>query len=196
MPDALRLLLIATVFGLFVYVFFRAMFGTSKGYHEPPDPVDATGWTLVVDGSNFAHLGSDVRLEHLQNTLSSLRHYFKNADFEVFCDANLRHKFEGEDKQQFKRLVGQSSAPFTETHGQSADDVILAYAADNPRCIVVSNDWFSKGDEVEMRQGIPLLRIERSLGGEVFPHPHVNVFDDPQDVERRMKVPIEDLVGR
>ncbi|MGM0558981.1 MAG: hypothetical protein ACQEVA_21530 [Myxococcota bacterium] len=194
MQDLIYLLVISTVFGLLVWAFFRVMFRTSPGYHEPPEPMDASGWTLVVDGSNFAHKGSDVRLEHLQDVLSSLQHYFRNANLRVFCDANLRHKFNGDDKRQFKKLLEGSNRKFRETHGQAADDVILKYAGGNPRCIVVSNDWFSKGDEVQMRLDIPLLRIERTPAGEVFPHRYANIFDDPDEPEKRKRIPVRQFV--
>lgn len=196
MQDAISLLLISTVFALFVWVFFRVLFDSSPGYHEPPEPLDATGWTLVVDGSNFAHRGDDVRLDYLKDVLSSLQHYFRNADLRVFCDANLRHKFDSDDRRRFERLIDKKSTRFRETHGQSADDVILRYAGDNPNCIVVSNDWFGKGDEVEKRRGIPLLRVEKPLSRDAFPHRYVNIFDDPDDPDRRKKVPVHDLFGR
>lgn len=195
MDDALRLLVIAAGFAMVVYVFFRLIFGTSAGYHEPPEPMDASGWTLVVDGSNFAHRGSDVRLAHLQDVLDSLEHCFRDARVLVLCDANLRYKFEGEDKREFEELVQEHDSGFRETHGQAADGVILKHATDNGRCIVVSNDWFSKGDEVEMRQGIPLLRIERTPAGGSVPHRYVNIFEDPRQPEARKRVPVREVVG-
>jgi hypothetical protein len=188
--------MISTMFGLLVWTFFRIAFRTSPGYHEPPEPMDAAGWTLVVDGSNYAHKGSDVRLEHLQDVLSSLQHYFRGANLRVFCDANLRHKFDADDKRRFLKLLDGSSRQLQETHGQAADDVILKYAGDNPNCIVVSNDWFSKGDEVQMRLDIPLLRIERTPAGDVFPHRYANIFDDPESPERRTRFPVEHLIDR
>jgi rRNA-processing protein FCF1 len=193
MPEALRLLLIAAVFGLLVYLFFRALFGTSAGYHEPPEPMDASGWTLVVDGSNFAHHDNDVRLSHLEDVVESLEHYFKDARVRVFCDANLRHKFGDQDARRFEQRVN-NEADISETHGQSADDVILKYASDHPRCIVVSNDRFSKGDEIEMRQDVPLLRIERPTGGRAFPHSYVDIFDNPNQPDARKRVAVRDLV--
>ena len=186
--------MIAAVIGGLFYLLYRASFGSGAGLREPPEPVDASGWTLVVDGSNFAHWRDDVRLEYLEDVLSSLEHYFDGARIRVFCDANLRHKFDGEEKRRFERMVGRNSSGFRETHGKSADDVLLTYASDKPRCIVVSNDWFAKGAELEMRLDVPLLRVERQPSGELFPHRYVNIFDDPDEPQARKKVPVGEFI--
>ena len=187
------LLVITAAFGMLVYVFFRALF-RAEPRPEPPEVVDETGWTLVVDGSNFAHRGPDVQLDHLRDVLDALDHFLPNARLRVFCDANLRYKFEGDDRDRFERLVARDGGQFRETHGQVADDVILEYAHHHDQCIVVSNDWFAKGDEVQRRQGIPLLHVERTQGGDVYPHPYVVIFDDPDTPQQRKNIPLDVLV--
>jgi rRNA-processing protein FCF1 len=188
MPDIVPLVLSLAFVGLVLYAFVE-MYRSA----EPASPLDAEGWTLVVDGSNFAHWSEDdVQLHYLLQVVEALEHRFQHADIRVYCDANLRYKFEDEDQNRFEKLV-RDTAPhmeFKETHGREADEAILEYADEHPRTIVVSNDRFSKGDEIELRIGVPLLQVERNPPAVQLSR-QVDVY---QDHERAAKFSVEELI--
>jgi rRNA-processing protein FCF1 len=206
--DVLLLMMISGVLGIL-------LFGLIKAFHETDgddqafekqrkdsqknkgrrtiNRLDARGWTLVVDGSNFARHG-DPQLEHLRQVLRKLRYRFKGAKLRVFCDANLRYQFDNIDRKRFVRLVEKDDDRFTETHDRCADDVILEYAQDNPRCIVVSNDWFGKGDEIEKRQQIPLLRVDFTRSGKARLYRNVYIFRNPLRPHSKTSIPVARLL--
>ncbi len=160
MSDIVPLVLSLALVGLVVYAFVQ-MFRSAG----PAPPIDAEGWTLVVDGSNFAHWSDeDVQLQYLLQVVEALERRFQHADLRVYCDANLKYKFDDEDQSTFEDLLrdAPSHMVFKESHGREADDAILEYAQNHPETIVVSNDRFGKGDEIELRVGVPLLQVERN----------------------------------
>jgi hypothetical protein len=121
--DVVLLMMISGVVGVL-------LFGLIKAFRTPPadesastdkkprrtfERLDARGWTLVVDGSNFARHG-DPQLEHLRQVLRKLRYRFKDAKLRVFCDANLRYQFDEIDRKRFVRLVKQNDELPTTNH--------------------------------------------------------------------------------
>lgn len=165
--DVVLLFGLLVVLGLLVLLFVW-LAGPRTSLRPRPSrlfPRDATGWTLLIDGSNFARRNGpdgreDPRLEHLLEVIEVLRVGFHGAEFIVFCDANLRHVLDAAgDKAAFLELVRCGDGRFRETHGKRADDVILEHARQHPRCIVVSNDRFRDEDHLAARVGVMLLRV-------------------------------------
>jgi rRNA-processing protein FCF1 len=188
MPDVVPLVLSLALVGLVVYALAQ-MYRSA----EPAPPLDAEGWTVVVDGSNFAHWSEDdVQLQYLLQVVEELEHRFQHADLRVYCDANLTYKFDDEDRDTFENLLRDAPPhlTFEETHGREADDAILEYAQNHLRTIVVSNDRFDKGDEIERRIDVPLLQVERNP-------PAVRLADQVdvyRDHERAAKVSVDELI--
>lgn len=127
-------------------------------------PMDASGWTLFVDGSNFARHNDDgadnARLNDLDVVLDKLRSRFRNADIVVYCDANLRYLFDDEDRAAFERRL--DTRQYVVTHDEKADHPMLRNAREMSKCIVVSNDKFSDEPEADLRIGVPLLKVRIS----------------------------------
>lgn len=189
MSNIILWLLTLALIALVIYGLIDVFRGAST---KPRPPIDATGWTLLVDGSNFAHRGSDVQLAHLEEVLDELARRFQNADLRVFCDANLRYKFDDGDRKEFEQLLQRapSNTTYVETHGKEADEVLLKYADKHDKCVVVSNDRFGKGDEIELRLDVPLLRVEIMANG-VRLADRVHIYKDP---ERAASVAVDDIV--
>ncbi len=201
LSDVLAYLFFSALFGLALYGFILMALDTSSDdlgqkqrWQAPVLPLDATGWTLLVDGSNFAYRGDEVRLCHLLEVLAALRKRFENADIQVFCDANLRHKFGADDQRKFLAMVKRPDAHFHETHGKAADEVLLKHARKNPRCIVVSNDHFRDVDQLVLRIGVPLLKVGISRFG-VRLSDKVDIFRDPSQPFRNSWVPVGRLIN-
>ncbi len=185
----LIVLLIATIVLVLFKLFRRRQTRKSR--------FNATGWTLLVDGSNFAHRTTNngstkVRLHHLMEVLNLLEHHFKNADIKVFCDANLRYKLNKTDQRKFIAEVEQRKPRFHETHGKSADDVLLQYARKHKKCIIVSNDHFSKDDEPNLRLGTPLLKLNISPHGPRLPRTF-DLFRPPAQPFKHSPTPLHKL---
>lgn len=169
--EVIFLMVVSAVVGLVVYGIWKFIPDDETEQEAPwkpgpKPPLDATGWTLVVDGSNYAHRNFrnqlDVKLEHLEEVLSALERRFQNAKFIVFCDANLRYKVKKNEVERYDLYLSENiwaEYDFRETHGQAADGVMLKYACKNAPCIVVSNDKFENGEEVTLRQDVPLLKM-------------------------------------
>ncbi|TDP75220.1 hypothetical protein [Bradymonas sediminis] len=171
--------------------------GRNDRWRAPRPSLDATGWTLLVDGSNFAYRdlydgSKEVRLSHLQDVLDALGRRFEHADIQVFCDANLRYKFDKEDKNQFLARVKCPNPSFHETHGKAADEVLLKYARRNPNSIVVSNDRFRDDDQLQQRVGVPLLKVELA-NSRVYLKPAVDFFGDPNQPFKNSRTPLRKL---
>lgn len=124
----------------------------------PLKPVDGRGWTLVVDGSNMSYRRNKARLAYMEEVLEMLGARFEGAEMVVYCDASLRHQFRGEERERFEEMLREDERFRQAPKGRKADDFLLQYGREH-RAIVVSHDWFSKGPELEMREGVPLLRI-------------------------------------
>ncbi len=159
---------------LLIAIISLVLFKIFRRRPNPKSRFNATGWTLLVDGSNFAHRSTNngstkVRLHHLMEVLNLLEQHFKNANIKVFCDANLRYKLNKTDQRKFIAEVEHRKSRFHETHGKSADDVLLQYARKNKKCIIVSNDQFSKDDEPNLRLGTLLLKLNISPHGPRIP---------------------------
>jgi rRNA-processing protein FCF1 len=195
LTDVILYLLLSAVVGVIVYgvvVFLRDV--RSGEYQRPTRkpllPVDATGWTLAVDGSNFAHRGEDVRLVYLEEVLDALKRRFENAEIRVFCDANLRYKFHGEDSREFLKLLKSRNSGFSETHGRKADEVLLKTARAETRWIVVSNDRFREDDdEIVLRIGVPLLKVRLSRT-RIRPADTVDLFRDRARPFTKTSIPV------
>ena len=178
LADVLALMAMASVVGLVLYGLVRLLLGNKPAPTQPrrqrgsifrSPQMDASGWTLVVDGSNMAfrrdsRLGRDVaRHEYLQEVVDVLQRQLVGANIIVFCDASLRHRFSGEGLAEFETSLKFSTTMYRQCPaGTSADRYILRYAKEHERCIVVSNDRFGNGDEVELRLNVPLLRVTMS----------------------------------
>lgn len=158
---------------------------------RPPPALNARGWTLVVDGSNVSYRRNRARLAYMEEVLEMLRARFAGAELLVYCDASLRHQFRGEERKRFEALLKERDSGFVQSpKGRKADDFILGHAREHRRSIVVSHDWFSKGPELEMRLGVPLLRISFQ-----DPKPRlaekIIVFHDQENPERPTLYPLE-----
>ncbi|AWV88728.1 type II toxin-antitoxin system VapC family toxin [Bradymonas sediminis] len=201
----LEIILIALLLAIIGRVVFRLLQWRPGRPQKPARPkrraskarLNAAGWTLLVDGSNFAHRDAKggttkVRLDYLMEVLRVLEHRFKNAKIKVFCDANLRYKLNKTDQPKFIAEVERRKPRFFETHGKSADDVLLQYARKNKKCIIVSNDRFSKGDEPALRIGTPLLKISISARGVRLPL-KFDHFRDPDRPSKNSRTPLNEL---
>lgn len=150
---------------------------------QPKKPYDAHGWTLVIDGSNVSYRRNKARLSYMDEVLRLLTGQFQGAELLIYCDASLRHQFKGEERSRFEDLLKKDPRYMQAPKGRKADDFLLHYARENPRSIVVSHDWFSKGPELEMRLGVPLLRISfRDDPPEIAEK--IICFENPDDKER------------
>lgn len=198
LEDVLAILMFTALLGLVVYGFVDMFTApASDGEHrrgtpEPLHPLDATGWTLLIDGNNFAYRNSVPRLEYLLEVIEILRHRFENAQIIVFCEANLRYKFSDEERREYVALFDTEDRAFIEVHGKEADEVILKRARQQRRCIAVSNDWFGKGEELQLRIGVPLLQIRRSRG-RVRPADSIYIFRDPRRPQQKTIIPVAKL---
>lgn len=133
-------------------------------------------------------------MRHLHEVLEALKQRFKNADILVYCDANLRHKLGADDAREFRSLVDGPKPKFRETHGKSADEVLLKYARAHDNCIVVSNDHFRQEGEIELRIGVPLLKVTISRSG-VRLSDKVDIFLDPDRPFKNSWAPVGRLIN-
>lgn len=144
-------------------------------------PVAAAGWSFAVDGSNFAYRSDGTPdFERLCRVILELLRLFKGVKPVVFCDASLKDRLPEAQKAEYQRFLEHPIPLFFEcVRGKTADEILLRYAQNRPRCVAVSNDRFGKSQEILLRLGVPLLRVyvDDSV---VLPHAKVTLYDDSE----------------
>lgn len=124
---------------------------------EPLEPIDATGWTLLIDTSNLVRDGDRASLKLQREVLKKLRHRFENVRLVWVCDRSLKHTFPPGEKEIFEKLLFERDV----IEVPHADTELLRLARETPKSIIVSNDWFGEEALHSARRGIPLLRMDR-----------------------------------
>ncbi len=144
-------------------------------------PVDAAGWCFAVDGSNFAYRPDGTPdLGRLRRVVSELLRLFKGVKPVVFCDASLKDKLPEGQRAGYQRLIQHPVPLFFECpRGKTADEILLRYAQNRPRCVAVSNDRFRKPQELMLRLGVPLLRVYVD-DYVVLPHAEMTLYGDSE----------------
>ncbi len=175
----ISVLVVLLLLGGLIYWLWRS----TPRHRDPLEPLDATGWLVIVDGSNVSFRENRARLEYLEEVLELLEHRFQGARFLVQCDASLRHRFRGKERRRFEELLAKDKRFAQAPKGRKADDFILHEAAEHGQAIVVSHDRFSKGPELEMRLNVPLLRISFHEDPPVLAQ-KILIFEDEDDPER------------
>lgn len=175
------------------FSFLGRLFGRKSKDRPTPrpslSPLNARGWSLLVDASNFAYKEGDLKLQHLTEVIRLLYRRFDGASIHLICDANLPYKFGGEDqmratlRKDFKKLGVEIS------YGKKADVLLLSQGKSKPKTIVVSNDWFGKGDEIYERLNVARLGVSLKNGDYVL-GTQVIVFESADDPQRSSEYPV------
>ncbi len=158
--------------------------------------LSAHGWTFVIDGSNFAFDNTGrADFDGLLTCYRALRSYFVGADFKIFCDASLRHKFEPAQRDRFDHRVKDSSPLFFQCPaGKTADEFMLRFASNRGRCVVVSNDTFNRPEEQHLRIGVAMLKV-LVVGDDVLPAGRVDLFPDAGRPGYRVEIDVAEYMG-
>lgn len=126
-----------------------------------------TGRTVVVDGSNLACVGRDLKAGHkpsygqLRDALGHLTKSFPSARIVVVVDANLRHKLESDDKNALLADVASGAVLEPPAGTVGAGDALVLAIAEATEALVVTNDSFK-----EWQQDFPWIRQGRILGAQ------------------------------
>lgn len=218
LPEVLFLMAMSALVGLTVYGIIKLV-GSARSDDEgmrnrrdrrrhrktPPSSLDASGWTILVDGGNFAHGGddaADVSLTYLQEVLDALVGRFSGAEVIVFCNAKLRHEFDEKDRRKFEKIVDNTERRrarglpvFRETDGQKSEKLILNDARERERCIVVSNRMLRNGDAPRLRIGVPLMNVQQSERG-VRLAKALRIFNNAENPEAKTTIPVGTYIRR
>jgi hypothetical protein len=157
--------------------------------------LDASGWTFVIDGSNFAHSrDGSANLAHLLRVVLALRTQFVGLKPVVYFDASLRFKLPASQRNAYERLIESTSPTFFEClPGKTADEYVLRYASNHPQAIAVSNDRFRDLPERKWRLGVLLLRVP-VYETVVVPAATVDVYADPERPRHRHRLPLNRIL--
>ncbi|MFU8805416.1 MAG: hypothetical protein ACNA8W_16505 [Bradymonadaceae bacterium] len=163
---------------------------------HPSRAMLAHGWTFVIDGSNYAYESTgQANVDCLLTFYRELRTCFIGAEFKILCDASLRHRFEGPQRNYFDRLIRDPIPLFFQCPaGKTADEFILRYASNRNQTIAVSNDLFNQPEERHLRIGVPILKV-MVMGDEVIPAINIDLFPDRENPYYRVETPLEEYLG-
>ncbi len=165
-------------------------------YSQPPYSLNATGWTLVLDGTNLAH-GElpHPDLDRLCRTVDTLKAGFRGAKIRIYFDASTQRKVPDDQKARYQRAINSPEPLCFECPSDAeADEILLGFAKNHGQTIVVSNDRFNKGDELHMRIGTPLLRVpfEDQMHPQLARNLHL--FPNPNQPQQGTQVDVLDYL--
>ena len=122
--------------------------------------------TLVVDGSNLACVGRQVRegvdrpsFSQLTAALDAIRAAYDDAQVVVVVDANFRHRVSDTERGDVERAVAENRLVAPPAGARGKGDALVLAIANEMGGIVVSNDSFQP-----FQAQYPWLREGRMLG--------------------------------